>query len=165
MKSLTVLFFVSFILSACAETASYKGSGMFTDRSAKDANRYEINFGNLSNEKENMFTVSNSPTERFVFGLRASAPLTQSDLDTTVVSVDIVDGKGVSKVKRSEPLARWVKSTASNDESRAFFYLRDPGGTYVDLQRTETYSVKVLISAATKSLRQLEFVAMGGGWK
>jgi hypothetical protein len=165
MKCLAAGFFSALILGACAETASYTGTGTFTDRGAKDANRYEINFGNLSGERVNLFTVSNSPTERFVFGLRSNTSLTQSELDNTVVSIEITDVKGVSMVKRSEPLARWVRSSTSNDESRAFFYLRDPRGTYVDLQKSETYAVKVLVSGAAKSPEQLEFVAMGGGWK
>jgi hypothetical protein len=68
MKCLAAGFFSALILGACAETASYTGTGTFTDRGAKDANRYEINFGNLSGERVNLFTVWKLKGSGSIFG-------------------------------------------------------------------------------------------------
>jgi len=152
-------------ISACTFTPAYKGSGHFVDRGIMSADRYEINFGRVNGPSTTGFVVKQAPNELFVFGLRAASPLPQHALEKTIVSLQIVDGNGTQRVNRTEPLALWVMASRQVDGASVFYYLREPHGTYLDIVAHANYSIRLMIHEVAPSTNNLEFVAMGGGWK
>jgi hypothetical protein len=167
LRNLCALSMFLISVSSCSEPNIYSDSGTFIDRGALSADRYAINFGYSIDTVEQSFAVKKAPNEIFVFNLRfnpKAAPQCVLNLERTAFSITVTDDNGKKLVRRSESLSRWTKSTGAGDDI-AFFYLRDPNGTYAKLERNVAYSIRLHATGVERMERCFEFIAQGGGWK